>query len=147
VLEITERAVLTDPERIGHVLARIGETGVGLSLDDFGTGYSSLTHLKTLPIGEVKIDRSFVAQMETDPADAAIVGATIGLAHSLGMRVVAEGVEDDETWSRLAGFGCELIQGYALAPALPAAELEDILPESGPPCIPWSLPDPVYAAS
>jgi diguanylate cyclase (GGDEF)-like protein len=129
ILEITESAVLRDPERIGNVLARIGESGVGLSLDDFGTGYSSLTHLKMLPVGEVKIDRSFVAHVKTDPADAAIVGATIKLAHSLGMRVVAEGVEDEETWRRLADFGCEMIQGFVLAPALPAAKLEDLLPE------------------
>jgi diguanylate cyclase len=127
VLEITESAVLSDPERAGHMLARIGEMGVGLSLDDFGTGYSSLTHLKTLPVGEVKIDRSFVGQMATNPADAAIVGSTIQLAHSLGMRVVAEGVEDEETWRRLADFDCEMIQGYALAPARPAAGLEDLL--------------------
>jgi EAL domain-containing protein (putative c-di-GMP-specific phosphodiesterase class I) len=105
----------------------MGELGVSLSLDDFGTGYSSLTHLKTLPVGEVKIDRSFVAQMASDPADAAIVGATIQLAHSLGLRVVAEGVEDEETWSRLADVNCELIQGYALAPPLPAPELEALL--------------------
>jgi EAL domain-containing protein (putative c-di-GMP-specific phosphodiesterase class I) len=103
--------------------------GVGLSLDDFGTGYSSLTHLKTLPVGEVKIDRSFVGQMGTNPADAAIVGSTIQLAHSLGMHVVAEGVEDDQTWHRLADFGCEMVQGYALSPARPAAELEDLLPQ------------------
>jgi EAL domain-containing protein (putative c-di-GMP-specific phosphodiesterase class I) len=124
VLEITERAVLSNPERIGDVLARIGEMGVGLSLDDFGTGYSSLTHLKTLPVSELKIDRSFVGQMETDPADAAIVGSTIQLAHSLGMRVV----EDEETWGRLAAFGCEIVQGYVLSPARPAAELEELLP-------------------
>ena len=128
VLEITETAVLSDPERIGNMLARIGEMGVGLSLDDFGTGYSSLTHLKTLPVGEVKIDRSFVGQMATNPADAAIVGSTIQLAHSLGMRVVAEGVEDHETWRRLADFGCETIQGYVLSPARPAAELAELLP-------------------
>jgi diguanylate cyclase (GGDEF)-like protein len=127
ILEVTESSVLSDPARIGNVLARMGELGVSLSLDDFGTGYSSLTHLKTLPVGEVKIDRSFVAQMASDPADAAIVGATIQLAHSLGLRVVAEGVEDEETWSRLADVNCELIQGYALAPPLPAPELEALL--------------------
>ncbi|MEA2419159.1 MAG: hypothetical protein QOE60_1365 [Thermoleophilaceae bacterium] len=133
VLEITESAVLSNPEAIANVLARIGEMGVGLSLDDFGTGYSSMTHLKTLPVGELKIDRSFVSQMEKDPADAAIVDSTIQLAHSLGMRVVAEGVEDEGTWARLAGFGCEMIQGYVVAPARPAAELEGLLPaRSGP---------------
>jgi EAL domain-containing protein (putative c-di-GMP-specific phosphodiesterase class I) len=98
-----------------------------LSLDDFGTGYSSLAHLKTLPVGEVKVDRSFTSRMTTDPADAAIVEATISLAHSLGMRVVAEGVEDEATWARLAALGCELIQGYALSRPVPAAELAPLL--------------------
>jgi EAL domain-containing protein (putative c-di-GMP-specific phosphodiesterase class I) len=129
VLEITERSVLTDPHRIGNVLARIVEIGVTLSLDDFGTGYSSLTHLKTLPVCEVKIDRSFVAEMATDQADAAIVGATIALAHSLGKSVVAEGVEDELTWQLLAALGCERVQGYAIARPAPAHELEDLLPE------------------
>jgi diguanylate cyclase (GGDEF)-like protein len=127
VLEITERSVLSDPDRTGNVLARLDEMGVGLSLDDFGTGYSSLTHLKTLPVGELKVDRSFVAGMAFDADDAAIVGSTISLAHSLGMRVVAEGVEDDETWEQLTAIGCDLIQGYALARPLPPAELEELL--------------------
>jgi diguanylate cyclase (GGDEF)-like protein len=123
MLEITERAVLRDPGRIADVLTRIGEMGVGLSLDDFGTGYSSLTHLRTLPVDEVKVDRAFVSKMTTDPADAAIVETTIKLAHALGKRVVAEGVEDEATWQRLADLGCELIQGYVLSRALPASEL------------------------
>ncbi len=82
VLEVTENMVLADPVRVGDVLAQLGELGLGLSLDDFGTGFSSLTHLKALPVGEVKIDRSFVGRMTTDPVDAAIVQATIQLAHS-----------------------------------------------------------------
>jgi EAL domain-containing protein (putative c-di-GMP-specific phosphodiesterase class I) len=101
--------------------------GVRLALDDFGTGYSSLTHLKTLPIDEVKIDRSFVARMCENAEDAAIVDATIGLAHRLGMRVVGEGVEDDRTWQQLSALGCDLIQGYALARPRPAEELEKAL--------------------
>jgi EAL domain-containing protein (putative c-di-GMP-specific phosphodiesterase class I) len=109
------------------VLAHLGEFGIGLSLDDFGTGYSSLTHLKTLPVGEVKIDRSFVADMATDATDGAIVGSTIQLAHSLGMRVVAEGVEDDTTWERVAALGCELVQGYALSRPLTAVQLGPVL--------------------
>ncbi len=103
VLEVTENMVLADPVRIGDVLAQLGELGLGLSLDDFGTGYSSLTHLKSLPVGEVKIDRSFVARMTSDPVDAAIVEATIQLAHSIGSRVVAEGIEDGSTWCSLVG--------------------------------------------
>jgi diguanylate cyclase (GGDEF)-like protein len=127
VLEVTENMVLSDPVRIGDVLAQLGELGLGLSLDDFGTGYSSLTHLKALPVGEVKIDRSFVARMTSDPVDAAIVEATIQLAHSIGSRVVAEGIEDQITWSSLVANRCELVQGYALSRPLPAAELEELL--------------------
>jgi diguanylate cyclase (GGDEF)-like protein len=127
VLEVTENMVLSDPMRIGDVLAQLGELGLGLSLDDFGTGYSSLTHLKALPVGEVKIDRSFVARMTSDPVDAAIVEATIQLAHSIGSRVVAEGIEDHVTWSSLVANRCELVQGYALSRPLPAAALEGLL--------------------
>lgn len=127
VLEVTENMVLADPVRVGDVLAQLGELGLGLSLDDFGTGYSSLTHLKALPVGEVKIDRSFVGRMTTDPVDAAIVEATIRLAHSIGIRVVAEGIEDQATWSSLVANRCELVQGYALSRPLPAQELEGLL--------------------
>ncbi|HEV2998126.1 MAG TPA: aminotransferase class I/II-fold pyridoxal phosphate-dependent enzyme [Solirubrobacteraceae bacterium] len=127
VLEVTENMVLADPIRVGDVLAKLGELGIGLSLDDFGTGYSSLTHLKALPVGEVKIDRSFVARMTSDHVDAAIVEATIKLAHSIGIRVVAEGIEDETTWSSLAASRCELVQGYALSKPLPAAELQVLL--------------------
>jgi diguanylate cyclase (GGDEF)-like protein len=124
VLEVTESSVLSDPVRIGNVLAQLGEMGIGLSLDDFGTGYSSLTHLRSLPVGEVKIDRSFVRQMSTEPRDAAIVHATIQLAQMLGIRVVAEGVEDDVTWQSLGRLGCQLVQGYVLSRPVPAAQLE-----------------------
>ncbi|MGP0053617.1 MAG: putative bifunctional diguanylate cyclase/phosphodiesterase [Solirubrobacteraceae bacterium] len=127
ILEVTETSILSDPVRIGNVLAQLDKLGIGLSLDDFGTGYSTLTHLKSLPVGEVKIDRSFVARMCADTTDAAIVHAMIQLAHKLGIRVVAEGVEDDETWEALSAVGCELIQGYALSRPLPAAELEQAL--------------------
>jgi EAL domain-containing protein (putative c-di-GMP-specific phosphodiesterase class I) len=127
ILEVTESSVLSDPTRIGNVLAAVGEIGIGLSLDDFGTGYSSLAHLKSLPVGEVKIDRSFVARMCSDATDAAIVCATIELATKLGIRVVAEGVEDEETWTALNGLGAQLIQGYFLSRPLPADELEKLL--------------------
>jgi diguanylate cyclase (GGDEF)-like protein len=127
VLEVTENMVLADPVRVGDVLAQLGELGLGLSLDDFGTGFSSLTHLKSLPVGEVKIDRSFVGRMCTDPVDAAIVQATIQLAHSIGIRVVAEGIEDQVTWTSLVANKCELVQGYALSRPLPALDLETLL--------------------
>jgi diguanylate cyclase len=132
MLEVTENMVLADPVRIGDVLAQLGELGLGLSLDDFGTGYSSLTRLKALPVGEVKIDRSFVSHMTLNPVDAAIVQATIRLAHSIGASVVAEGVEDEATWRFLATERCDLIQGYALSKPLPAAELDGLLHAESP---------------
>ena len=130
VLEITESSVLSDPMSIGNVLAQLGELGIRLSLDDFGTGYSSLAHLKSLPVREVKIDRSFVSRMCSDPTDEAIVFATIELAHKLGIPVVAEGVEDETTWQDLRRLGCDLIQGYALSRPVPAAEAEQLLDAS-----------------
>jgi len=131
VLEVTETTVFADPVRVGDVLARLGELGIGLSLDDFGTGFSSLTHLKLLPVGEVKVDRSFVSNMTRDAVDAAIVKATIELAHTIGVRVVAEGVESETTWTALQEEGCELIQGYALSKPAPAAELLTLLRQRG----------------
>jgi diguanylate cyclase (GGDEF)-like protein len=133
VLEVTETCILLDPERMGNVLATIGESGIRLSLDDFGTGYSSLAHLKALPVGEVKIDRSFVSRMCSDETDMAIVFATVQLAGKLGMSVVAEGVEDDATWRALSGLGCELIQGYGFSKPRPAEELVELLPTPMPP--------------
>ncbi|HYP55694.1 MAG TPA: EAL domain-containing protein, partial [Solirubrobacterales bacterium] len=132
IIELTETSVISDPVRVGDVLGQLGDLGVGLSLDDFGTGYSSLTHLRTLPVGEVKIDRAFVARMGSNAADQAIVRATINLSHDLGKRVVAEGVEDEETWQLLAELGCELIQGYAFSPPLPAEELTPLLASARP---------------
>ncbi len=131
VIEVTENAVLSDPAHTRDVLGRLRDLGVELSLDDFGTGVSSLVHLKRIPVGEIKIDRSFVTRMNFDPADAAIVHATIDLAHRLGKRVVAEGVEDEHTWKRLAAAGCHVIQGYALSRPLPAQELAPLLDELG----------------
>ncbi|MEA2157656.1 MAG: diguanylate cyclase, partial [Solirubrobacteraceae bacterium] len=127
VLEVTESSVLADPGRIGNVLAQLREFGIALSLDDFGTGYSSLSHLKSLPVQEVKLDRSFVARMCTDPTDAAIVHAMLQLAHALGMRVVAEGVEDDATWKALNTLGCDIVQGFVLGRPVPGPELEQQL--------------------
>ena len=127
MLEITENSILSDPSASAPCSPRSASCGVGLSLDDFGTGYSSLTHLRTLPVSEVKIDRSFVARCATDATDAAIVRSTIQLAHSLGMRVVAEGVEDEATWQRLAELGCDLIQGYHLARPMPLEDTEAFL--------------------
>ncbi|MFD6416358.1 putative bifunctional diguanylate cyclase/phosphodiesterase [Streptomyces sp. NPDC060194] len=121
-LEITEHVLLEDPQRAADTLAALTVHGVTMSLDDFGTGYSSLVHLRRLPVSELKIDRSFVARLAVDPEDAEIVRCTLDLAHSLGLVVVAEGVEDDETWERLRDLGCDAVQGWLVAAAMPADE-------------------------
>ncbi|WP_442809528.1 putative bifunctional diguanylate cyclase/phosphodiesterase [Streptomyces sp. NBC_01335] len=121
-LEITEHVLLEDPQRAADTLAGLTGHGVKMSLDDFGTGYSSLVHLRRLPVSELKIDRSFVARLAVDQEDAEIVRCTIDLAHSLGLLVVAEGVEDDETWERLRDLRCDAVQGWLVAAAMPPAE-------------------------
>ncbi len=122
VLEITESMVVADPARALPILARLHELGVEISVDDFGTGYSSMDYLKRLPVREVKIDRSFVTPMATDARDSAIVRCTIDLARSLGLRVVAEGVETSDVRARLTAMGCDQGQGYSFSRALPAHE-------------------------
>ncbi|WP_175411493.1 bifunctional diguanylate cyclase/phosphodiesterase [Streptomyces sp. TRM64462] len=121
-LEITEHVLLEDPQRAADTLAGLTGHGVKMSLDDFGTGYSSLVHLRRLPVSELKIDRSFVARLAVDTEDAEIVRCTVDLAHSLGLLVVAEGVEDDETWERLRDLGCDAVQGWLVAAAMPPGE-------------------------
>ncbi|MGW1270320.1 putative bifunctional diguanylate cyclase/phosphodiesterase [Streptomyces sp. NPDC002491] len=121
-LEITEHVLLEDPQRAADTLNGLTGHGVKMSLDDFGTGYSSLVHLRRLPVSELKIDRSFVARLAVDAEDAEIVRCTVDLAHSLGLLVVAEGVEDDETWERLRDLGCDAVQGWLVAAAMPADE-------------------------
>ncbi|MEE1760129.1 MULTISPECIES: putative bifunctional diguanylate cyclase/phosphodiesterase [unclassified Streptomyces] len=121
-LEITEHVLLEDPQRAADTLAGLTGHGVKMSLDDFGTGYSSLVHLRRLPVSELKIDRSFVARLAIDNEDAEIVRCTVDLAHSLGLLVVAEGVEDDETWERLRDLGCDAVQGWLVAAAMPPEE-------------------------
>ncbi len=121
-LEITEHVLLEEPQRAADTLAGLTGHGVKMSLDDFGTGYSSLVHLRRLPVSELKIDRSFVARLVVDNEDAEIVRCTIDLAHSLGLLVVAEGVEDDETWERLRDLSCDAIQGWLVAAAMPPDE-------------------------
>ncbi|MFI5931433.1 putative bifunctional diguanylate cyclase/phosphodiesterase [Actinoplanes sp. NPDC051494] len=123
-LEITESALMVDPHRVLDTITRLDRTGVAISLDDFGTGYSSLQHLRRLPLSEVKIDRSFVLGMATDRGDAAIVRSVVDLAGSLGLRVVAEGVEDERTWRLLAAAGCHAAQGWFHARPMPARDLD-----------------------
>ncbi len=117
-LEITESTIMTDPEAAAVALSRLRNLGVRLSIDDFGTGYSALSYLQRLPLDELKIDKSFVMAMATDAGARAIVHAIIDLAHTLGLSVVAEGVEDEGTRQLLVGFGCDVMQGYLLSPPL-----------------------------
>ena len=127
MLEITESAVLGELGRAKDLLPKLSAMGVRLALDDFGTGYSSLTYLKEMPVNQVKIDRSFVQHMSHDPTDAAIVRATVELAHNLGLEVVAEGAESEETCELLGRLRCDLAQGWWLSRALPAHELVEWL--------------------
>jgi diguanylate cyclase (GGDEF)-like protein len=126
-LEITESALMADPKRALATLARLDRLGIAIALDDFGTGYSSMLHLRRLPLKEVKIDRSFVLGVVTDPDDAAIVRSMIDLARALGLRIVAEGVEDDRTWRMLVEAGCDLAQGWYFARPMPPDRLLDWL--------------------
>jgi diguanylate cyclase (GGDEF)-like protein/PAS domain S-box-containing protein len=123
VLEITESAIMTDPTRALEILNRLHVLGVQLAIDDFGTGYSSMAYLKSLPVDELKVDRSFVTHLRDNQSDAVIVRSTVDLGHNLGLRVVAEGVEDQATWQELATLGCDSVQGYYLARPMSAAEL------------------------
>jgi EAL domain-containing protein (putative c-di-GMP-specific phosphodiesterase class I) len=125
VLEITETAAMNDTEVCESVLGRLRDLGVRLSVDDFGTGYASLTFLRRIDVAEVKLDRAFVADMLEDEAAATIVGATVALAHGLGLTVVAEGVETAEQLAALSLAGCDLAQGYFLSRPVPAELLAD----------------------
>ncbi|MGY1823764.1 putative bifunctional diguanylate cyclase/phosphodiesterase [Geodermatophilus sp. SYSU D00079] len=133
VLEVTESVLLSDPERSLAVVGRLADLGVTVSIDDFGTGYSSLSYLRDLPVAELKLDRSFTVDLLTDARTEAIVASTIELAHRLGLRVVAEGVEHPATLTHLAALGCDESQGYLHSPPLPPAELERWLDRAGAP--------------
>jgi len=133
-IEITESSIMADPAHALAIMSMLQSMGVRLSVDDFGTGYSSLTHLRELPIDEIKIDKSFVTGMITSDADAAIVRTVIDLAHNLGKQVCAEGVEDAETLQRLEEMGCDLAQGYFISRPVPAATLLTWLTENS-----WGL--------
>jgi predicted signal transduction protein with EAL and GGDEF domain len=122
-VEITESALFGQPAVARDVLLRLEAMGVQAALDDFGTGYSSLGYLKQFPVRELKIDRSFIADMAVTARDRTIVGSTIALGHSLDLVVVAEGVEDGATLELLRDLGCDLVQGYEVARPMPAADL------------------------
>ena len=119
-LEVTESAIVADPERAVQALEGLVDLGLSISIDDFGTGYSSLTRLRNLPVHEVKIDRTFVRHLADQSEDLAIVRAVISLGHDLGLNVVAEGVEDEHSWRILQDLGCDLVQGYFLAKPMSA---------------------------
>jgi diguanylate cyclase (GGDEF)-like protein len=123
-LEITESGFMEDPDHVLKVLNRLSNLGVSLSIDDYGTGYSSLTYLMRLPVSELKIDRSFIGKLGSDQALETIVRSTVDLGHRLGLKVVAEGVEDPESLDVLAALGCDSVQGYLISPPLPAADFE-----------------------
>ena len=122
-LEITESAIMDDPQRALGTLNRLSNLGFKLSIDDFGTGYSSLAYLKRLPVDELKIDKSFVLSMVEDLDDAKIVRSTIDLAHNLGLTVVAEGVESAKVWDMLRELNCDEAQGYHMGRPMPATEI------------------------
>ena len=119
-LEITESAIMDDPQRAQATLNTLSQRGFKLSIDDFGTGYSSLAYLKSLPVDELKIDKSFVMNMETDEDDAKIVRSTVDLAHNLGLTVVAEGVENALIWDKLKALECDEAQGYYMSKPIAA---------------------------
>jgi diguanylate cyclase (GGDEF)-like protein len=122
-LEITESTIMSDPEQAMQVLTRLADLGIALAIDDFGTGYSSLSYLKQLPVHQLKIDRSFIMDMQLGASDEAIVRSSVDLARNLGLDVVAEGVETEQTWQHLADLGCDEAQGYYFSRPMPAGDL------------------------
>ncbi len=133
-LEITEGTIMQDPSRAMAILSRLNEMGVRLSIDDFGTGYSSLGYLKKLPVEAIKVDKSFVIGMASDEDDAVIVRSTIDLGHNLGLKIIAEGVENRETLEKLTALGCDLAQGFYMSRPILPADLERWIAES-----PWGF--------
>ena len=126
-LEVTEQMMIRDATRATGVLAGLRELGVRLAVDDYGTGYSSLTYLRALPVDDLKLDRAFIAHCDVDPRSAAIVASTVELAHNLGMRMIAEGVESQAIFDHLRRWGCDLAQGYHLGRPQPAERLTAVL--------------------
>ena len=125
VIEITEGQIMQEPDEVVDILSRLGLLGLSLSIDDFGTGQASLTYLKKLPVEKLKIDQSFVRDIETDPEDKLIVKATIELAHTLGIKVIAEGVETAEGYELLRKMKCDYVQGYYISRPIEADQIAD----------------------
>jgi EAL domain-containing protein (putative c-di-GMP-specific phosphodiesterase class I) len=130
-LEITESILLDDAEGLSETLAELKAIGVHLVLDDFGTGYSSLAYLTRLPIDALKVDRSFIDGLGTEPEDTAITEAIIAMSHALSLRVVGEGAETARQVAELERLGCDMVQGFYFSPPVPAAEITRML-ECGP---------------
>jgi len=126
-VELTESAVMSDPEESIAILEKLSTMGVLVSVDDFGTGYSSMSYLRRFPIDKLKIDRGFISEVMSRPEDASIVRAIISLAHSLRLKVVAEGVESTEQLEFLKTLGCDQYQGFHYSPALPASQFEALV--------------------
>ncbi len=122
-LEITENVLMSDPARAKSVIDALHDIGVGLSIDDYGTGYSSLAYLQDLAVDELKIDQVFIGRLVADARSEAIVRSTVDLGHTLGLRMVAEGVEDTATLDALRRYGCDISQGYLHSRPLPAEQL------------------------
>ncbi|MGV8978534.1 MAG: putative bifunctional diguanylate cyclase/phosphodiesterase [Cellulomonas sp.] len=139
-LEITEESLLADRVRARNVLVELRSTGISIAIDDYGSGHSSLACLRELPVDELKLDRVFVLPMTHDPRAVAIVRSTIDLAHALGLRIVAEGVDDAGTAAELTAFGCDAAQGFHYAQAVPADELERWLADRRSTALPSSRP-------
>ena len=129
-VEITESALMSDPEESVTILEQLSRMGVVVSVDDFGTGYSSMSYLRRFPIDKLKIDRGFIAELISRADDASIVRAIVSLAHSLRLKVVAEGVETSEQLNVLRSLGCDQYQGFCFSPAVPAAQFAALLRES-----------------
>ena len=129
-VEITESALMSDPEESVTILEQLSRMGVVVSVDDFGTGYSSMSYLRRFPIDKLKIDRGFIAELISRADDASIVRAIVSLAHSLRLKVVAEGVETSEQLNVLRSIGCDQYQGFCFSPAVPAAQFAALLRES-----------------
>ncbi len=120
ILEITESSMMIDPDRVNRIVSQLEELGIHLSIDDYGTGYSSLAYIRKFPAREIKIDRSFIADMLHNEDNAVIVRSTIDMVHNMGYKVVAEGVEDEETKEILADLGCDFLQGFHICRPLSA---------------------------
>ncbi|HTS52826.1 MAG TPA: EAL domain-containing protein, partial [Burkholderiales bacterium] len=125
IVEVTESALMEDPQRVHEIMRELKHLGLRLAIDDYGKGYSSLAYIQRLQCDELKVDRTFVTHISAREKDAAIVRSTIDLGHSLGLTVVAEGIEDAEVMGVLRKLGCDLGQGFGICRPLPPEQLVD----------------------